>query len=360
MNKKELEKVEIEPIHQVEYTRPKFWHRIIANFIDIFIFVVIAILLFIGTRAIVESTPNYKKMDLRYDEIRLDSGLYMKNPSDPNEIFDVVTYLDSTVKVYGDDFDGNETTTYTKIGSSITAIKRLREYIEIDGVLSNEFKANLIKEFDSKYDQYRLEATYEKVHLFVEENGEIIPNSALRSDPTKRSLYFDLVYSKFLDKYCLGFLSANVKEYYDITKNFAILFLALEIPVGYILSGILVWFVPGLFFKRGRQTLGKAIYHIGLLDSKTVLSPTLGKHTIRFLIFFFAELILSLFTFGLPYIISCTMMSFSKKKQGFPDYMLGLIEVDTSNNNIYLDYVEAQLKEGLHGKPIDFEMKKTL
>ena len=83
MNKKELEKVEIEPIHQVEYTRPKFWHRIIANFIDIFIFVVIAILLFIGTRAIVESTPNYKKMDLRYDEIRLDSGLYMKNPTKP-------------------------------------------------------------------------------------------------------------------------------------------------------------------------------------------------------------------------------------------------------------------------------------
>ena len=54
------------------------------------------------------------------------------------------------------------------------------------------------------------------------------------------------------------------------------------------------------------------------------------------------------------------MMVFSKNRQGFPDYMLRLREIDTSKANIYMDYVEATLKNELHGQAIDFKMEKPL
>ena len=117
--------------------------------------------------------------------------------------------------------------------------------------------------------------------------------------------------------------------------------------------------MPPLFFKRGRKTLGKALYHIGLVDDR-VLSPTFWRFSARFLIFLFAELLLSLFTLGIPYIISFSLMAFSKKRQGFPDYMLHLYEIDTSKANIYMDYVEAELKNELHGDAIDFRMEKPI
>ena len=49
-------------------------------------------------------------------------------------------------------------------------------------------------------------------------------------------------------------------------------------------------------------------------------------------------------------------MAFSKHKQGFPDYLLGLYEVDISQNKLYSSYEEISL-DGVEGekKPIDFK-----
>ena len=75
----------------------------------------------------------------------------------------------------------------------------------------------------------------------------------------------------------------------------------------------------------------------------------------RFAIFYFGELVLAPFTFGLPFIISFSLMAFSKKKQGFPDYMLKLHEVDLSKDKLYFDYAEISL-ESVNGSrgPVDF------
>ena len=49
-------------------------------------------------------------------------------------------------------------------------------------------------------------------------------------------------------------------------------------------------------------------------------------------------------------------MAFSKKKQGFPDYLLGLFEVDTSHDKLYQSYEEISV-EGVAGEkaPVDFQ-----
>ena len=129
-----------------------------------------------------------------------------------------------------------------------------------------------------------------------------------------------------------------------------------EILPAYCLSGILIYLLPTFIFRRGRKTFGKAIYHIGVVDSR-VLNCSLPRSLAKFSIFYFGELILSLFSFGLPFLVSFSIMVFSKKKQGFPDYMLGLEEVDTSEMKIFNDLVEIKLNEITpHKKAVDFTL----
>ena len=124
----------------------------------------------------------------------------------------------------------------------------------------------------------------------------------------------------------------------------------------YLITGILVYYVPTLFFVRGRRTLGKALYQIGLVDSR-VLNPTVARATARFAIFYLAELCLSLATFGIPYLISFSLMVFSKRRQGFPDYMLGLTEIDMSRTKIYKTMGEAEMdKINTYKEPVDFKV----
>ena len=127
-----------------------------------------------------------------------------------------------------------------------------------------------------------------------------------------------------------------------------------EIAPSYRVSGILTYLVPPLFFRKGKKTLGKALYKIGLVDSR-LLNCTYPRFFARFAIFYFGELLLSLLSFGLPYIVSFSIMVFSKKKQGFPDYMLDLQEVDTSKAKIYNSLEEAKVDQITpHKKAIDF------
>ena len=121
---KELERVEVVNIN---YTRPKFWHRVMANFVDFFIFLVTLLGLFIASRAIVQSTPSYKASINRLSEIQLSSGLYVKDINDPNKNLDVVSYLDKYVQVYGNEFDGGEDAE-GKNGKAVNAINSFIAY----------------------------------------------------------------------------------------------------------------------------------------------------------------------------------------------------------------------------------------
>ena len=108
---------------------------------------------------------------------------------------------------------------------------------------------------------------------------------------------------------------------------------------------------PIIFF-RGKKSLGRLAFRIGLLG-KDNFSLTIGRFTLRFLIFLFAEVILSVFTLCVPLIISISMSAFTKKKQNFHDFMLDIKEVDTYGTKIYLDKYDILKEENKH-EPIDF------
>ena len=353
---KELERVET--VTNIEYSRPRFWHRCMANFVDFFIFLVTGLGLFIGTRAIVQATPYYVSARNQYFDLQLASGLYVASPGDDKATIDVVYYCDTYLGVYGREYDGVSMDEESDIpkGKNGRCVYAINQFISFCHEKCSEERYNDIVSY---YDDMRLNTTLDGVHYFIKDGDNIKPNPTLAEDATKSKYYYSNIFKPFIEKKCLPFLVVNVPEYKRLSRvdyNFLIF---LEFPVAFFLAGILTYFVPPLFFRRGRMTLGKALYHIGLIDQR-LLSPTFWRFLARFAIYFFGEMVVSMFSFGIPYIISFTMMAFSKKRQGFPDYMLGLYEVDTSKANIYLDYVEAQIKNELHGSAIDFKMKKPL
>ena len=342
----------VSPKREVVYYRPKFHRRVLANLVDILLFAFLFIGLFSLDRYIVTNTSEYKSNMKEFNQIRVDSGIFVDLENGNYE--DIITHLNS---------DSKNNSEY-KMRKAREAIE---QFITYSSVVSSETDYKYIVE---DYDKFRLndklvykysKATeWDGMPLFVQSGDEIIENPVLIDEhnyvPNVYNVYYSKAYAKYVDDHLQGFLSTRIPRFYDLTKYLALTLIFADIVPAYLVSGILVYYVPTLFFRRGRRTLGKALYRIGLVDSR-VLSPTFARSTARFTIFYFAELVLSVVTFGLPFLISFSMMAFSKGKQGFPDYMLSLTEIDMSRTKIYKSYDEADFDQiNAHKKPVDFRV----
>lgn len=322
--------------YEIHYSLPRFHRRVFANLVDFLLFVFLFFLLFLGSRAAITNMPFYLERDKALLTIRSDSGLYHV---EGNSSIDIVTYLAD---------DSNQYTAYQKMRLSEKAIDDFIVYI------GNEVSKDDGEKVQADYDKYRLSSSlaYENVPYFVMDGDTIIRNKECKAD---NETYFLKAYAPYIDTQCQGYLVTLVPEYLEVLKFESYMLFFAEIPIAYFLSSILVYLLPPVFFKHGRMTLGKSMYHIALVDSR-LLSCSFPRYLARWSIFFFLELCLSLFTFGLPCLISFTMMVCTKNKQGFPDYLLGLCEVDASHEKIYRSYEEISL-DGIEGEkePVDFK-----
>lgn len=335
--------VNSDPENKITYFRPAFHHRIFANLIDILIFIFLFFSLFLGVREIVNHTPTYKAKASQLTEIRLNSGLYQ---------YDSNGVLRDTISVLND--DSAQSAKSRKVKSSKT-IDQFMSYLKEVGT---EEDYQIITE---NYREYRLAEgmVIEEKPMFVINGDEVVENPELvedigniEADVFKQ--YYERAYKPYIDDRLQAYLVTSIPHYRSIIRYQTNMLLWVEIFMNYCITGLLVYLLPILIFRRGRKTFGKAMYGIGLVD-KNCLSPKIGRTLARFAILYFAEVILSLFTFGLPMILSFTLMAFSKKKQGFPDYMLGLQEVDAKRTKIYLSYQEVELEAiNPHKKPVNF------
>lgn len=323
---------------EVKYTRPRFFHRVLANLVDLIIFAICFVGLFVLTRYAVYQTPNFSKTFNQVTNMRIESGMYYKNSN--GDLVDVVSYLNSN-KVM------------TNEAKVKFAENRLEEFFTFEKAhLSEERYNSVVKKFDDK----RLAKTFKDdwgnvYHLFVLDGDNIVKNEELYKDYKGPYSKF---YCNFIDSYCQG-VFATTPIYYNLMKTITYYLVFLEVPIAYFLSIILVYYVPTLFFRRGRQTLGKALYRIGTVDSR-FLSPKFGRNTAKWALFIL-EMILGIASVGIIFIISFSMMAFSRNKQAFPDYMLGLQEVDISKNRIFYSYEEIELNNiERHKAPRDFRM----
>lgn len=324
---------------RIEYKRPPFYRRVFANLIDIILVALCFFSFFIGIRSIVTSNSSYKEKVSVINKTKKECGLFIEYQG---HYVDVVTYLNAQK-----DFSSSK-----KIKEITSSIDNFLEYS----------KANLnLEDYEEIKNDYYTSLTsadivYDGVKMFVFEDGLLKENELCKAPLSK---YYE-VYSNYVDSRLMTYLSTKYIAYFEATKYMSNMVLFLEIPVAYVLAGLVVYLLPPLIFKRGRRTVGKALYGVGLVN-KDCLNLSGKQFAIRFVIFYFAIYLLSIVTLGIPMIISFTLMAFSKGRQGFSDYMLNFTEIDMTKSTIYnsLDEIKIDYLNG-RGKPIDFKMEDRL
>lgn len=340
----EIEKNTIGTI-EVKYYRPKFAHRVLANLVDIIIFILVFLGLFIGTRSIVVKTDKVSSTIKKLDTYKLESGMYYERDG---SLIDAVAY-----------FEGANLTPDGKIKAPAQSISRFFTFIE-------EYRNEA--DYETIFKQYsdsQLNEVSEGHHLFyLSSSGEILRSvdaSEIDIEHLDDKEYFlthkytyYYFYCNQIDNRFQGYF-VTTPVVYDLNKTLNTYLIWVEVPIAYVLAVVIVYFVPTVFFKRTRYTLGKALYRIGTVDSR-YLAVSFPRNLAKWSIFLL-EMILGIASAGIIFICSFTLMVLSKRKQGFPDYMLGLQEIDCSKNKIYKNYVEIELdKAETNKKPNDFKL----
>ena len=302
---------------EIEYYRPKFSRRFAACFMDGFIFAMLSLLFVVISKSIGDATTPYKNNSKELDEIKLDSGLFLKDQN--GLVRDVVT-------IYNLDNETNSSVVEKEVSNSINEF-----FTYVDNFISHELYESMVKEFDELRVDDKLVYTYENTtyKLFVLKNGIVKKNDQVVL-PSKAYIKF---YKDYIDNYALGYFHSKIDRVITLEKYFSYV-MACEVVVGILFASIINYYVFPLIFRRNRYTLGRLTYKIGLVN-KDVLHVSFLKFTLRFLIIFFLEICLSFVTFGIPLIFSFTMSFVTKKKQYFHDYLLDIEEVDLQDNKVY-------------------------
>lgn len=345
MSKESLEALEhSENVIHVEYEHPKFHKRVLANLIDIILLILSFVCFILLTSAICHATTSYKTADQIVANEREQSGLFEYSTA-RKTWENVSTWLDNN----------NDTSYDFRVQKCEQSINKF-----IENYIKNRFNGDLTHytTISNDYNSSRLSPLLnlggKPLFIYDDEEG-IIKNPEVYhfiNEPSK--FYYEHFYREYTLTNCGSFMIAVVPNYQSSLRVMSTWLFAFQLPTSIILAGFVVYLLPAFFMKRGCRTCGKALFGIGLVDSN-VLSPTLGRFTARWAIFLFGEVILSFFTFGVPFLVSFSMMAFSKKKSGFPDYMLGLTEVDTLKAKIYFTKYEASLDQmNQNKKPVDF------
>lgn len=321
---------------EIRYTFARFHRRVLANLIDFILWALLFLGLFVGIRAIVTHTPQFVANDEELLSIRVESGLYRKTPE--NKYFDLVSSLDLQENAF----------------SGFSKQTQAREGIEAFIVYTDlHAGSEASKKVQDDYDSFRLNTklNYEGVPYFVLVDGEVVKNEECKANALT---YYEKVYVPFIDDHCQGYLVTLFPRYLELVRYESNCLFFAELLPAYLVSPILVYYVPTLFFKRGRMTLGKWMYRIGTVD-KNLLVPSFKRASARFLIFYGTEVLLSPFTFAIPFLVSASLMAFSRSHQGFPDYILGIYEVDADSNKLYFSQEEILVSDVGGKKPVDFK-----
>lgn len=320
--------MEEENVIKIEYQPALFHRRIFAFVIDFLLAIVIGIFVFIGFRDIAFMTPAFKDAESLIYKTQEESGLYVADAGEGNGLKDVVSY-------YEDDEEQTGSSLKSLYSNALTAF-----FTDMKASTSDADYADLT----STYQAYLLDAdsfSYEGVSMFILEDGKAIENPACAA---KDEAYANDVYGPYITSVAIPALQKVFPSYAKAIQMESQVILFLGIPVSLVLASILVFYIPPLIFKRGRKTLGKLLFNIGQVN-KDCLNLSLGLFTAEASIFIFGILLLSLFTLGIPLLISFSLMAFSKKRQDFAMYMLNITDISTEKDKIYFSLAEASLEQ---------------
>ena len=314
MEKESLEVIDSpENSINIVYSLPNFGKRVFANFLDIIFLFLAFISIFIAVQKTTYVTPYYLRNDEIIATYREESGLF-RYASSRKTWENISTFLDNN----------NDTSYSARVYQCQVAIDDFIAYVGVKGTEEQ------YQEITTNYDESRLSENLldsEDLPLFVKieeevedpDTHEITTVKTIKHNPEGHAngeYYYTHFYREYTLTNCGSYMLAFFPEYKEATQNISNVFFFAQIPITLTLSVFAIYLLPAIIFRRGRPTFGKKIMQIGLVNSK-MFSPSFLRYLARWSIFFFGEVVLSLFTFGVPLIISFSMMAFSKKSLAF-------------------------------------------
>lgn len=354
----------------IEYERPISTNRLYSAVVDFFIAVVIILLLVFSANGIVKTTDFYKTNQGIIDNTKIASRLYSYDASDQLQcVADILV-------VSGDQSAGIVKTKLINVLEGNDFATRAEDkygFFDFCYYIESKNAAELkdfYKEHRDAYDKERIEMInpynakpmfeyakdsegnikyYEDIiydfegnKIASEQRPLIIENGNGKMDDYNNNFY------KAFIKRCPNSL-VRIPEYFESTQAMSTVMLSALIPLPIIVGILIVYFVPGLIFKRGRKSIGKLLFKIGILD-KTGYSPNVWRYTLRSVIILF-ECILFI-----PAVISLTMLIFTKKMTTIHDAIMKMNVVETKEHKIYYNGLDAFLDNQKAEKaPVEFE-----
>lgn len=285
------------------------------------------------TEPIAKKTANVGQTEAAYVDRLLESGLYSKNPNDEtDEIIYTLPQLfdklnegnDEKIKAF-DFYDTKITNFYNTFelyGSTGGKVIHISSYYD------------LIKE---NVDLFTYSETPDDV------NTPDVNEYAFTYVP--KTEYSEVAMSNFYkNAYELaqhGLASdPKISEYgIEITKATVIeVIISTSVPV------LIFFFVIPMCIPGGK-TLGKLLLKLGVVNRGTGFAAKKTQILVRFVVFFFLELVASVLLFMVPALVSFTILAFSKEHNCIHDYLSATIVVDTSKSRLFkneYDYLNYQ------------------
>ena len=310
----------------LEYSKARIYQRVFSFFIDLFLAVLLGMIINSLCGLVTSVVPKYQEVLQERIELQDQSGLFDENQ-----------------KLWTLSLEGSDMTIQEKKELLST---RLDEFYHNDVFFEDDT-------FYQSYQKRKSEAVNEKGELLF----ELISGSYVEKDFSD-DVYYSF-YQKEFENYASAALSHNVRfaDLSNLIVRISVIEIVLSMSVGFALSFVIM----PLILKRGRKTIGMYLFKISLVggDALNVRGKTLlFRNVLLFLIGYW----LTIFTFGIPWLVSLTMMTFSKTGQDFFDYMSGTYVVSTKDKDIYLDYAEylARTEESKKAsiENRDFEMTR--
>lgn len=310
----------------LEYSKARIYQRVFSFFIDLFLAVLLGMIINSLCGLMTSVVPKYQEVLQERIELQDQSGLFDENQ-----------------KLWTLSLEGSDMTIQEKKELLST---RLDEFYHNDVFFEDDT-------FYQSYQKRKSEAVNEKGELLF----ELISGSYVEKDFSD-DVYYSF-YQKEFENYASAALSHNVRfaDLSNLIVRISVIEIVLSMSVGFALSFVIM----PLILKRGRKTIGMYLFKISLVggDALNVRGKTLLFRNVLLLLIGYW---LTIFTFGIPWLVSLTMMTFSKTGQDFFDYMSGTYVVSTKDKDIYLDYAEylARTEESKKAsiENRDFEMTR--
>lgn len=308
----------------LEYPKASWWKRLFAFLFDFLMAAIVATCIIVPSKSALNNNPQYANAVSTMNEIELNSGLYVTKEK---KIVPITTAwaFSSSATPTNEDYGRLDADYETALQSFFSNSAFFASDVGKDKYLSLKVGDSSIKQSDKKTPYW---------HYVVDEGG----NNKLVAQTDNQTLVN--FYVTAIDENAIPLISTQTPSYIEASKivfwgTFLLIYL-----IALLCLFAFFCLVP-LIFRRGWQTFGKKLFKISLINGQAV-NPKARQYWLHCLLTFFFDFVIGSVSFGIPLIVSFTMLMTRKDGQDFEDYVSGIYAVDTTDETIYFSRDEYE------------------